>query len=215
MAIKDSAKTILCFGDSNTWGANPKDGLRYPRSIRWPSALQKLLGNSYEVISEGLCGRTLVASDPATPHRAGITHLRAILESASPVSLVIIMLGTNDIKSMYGLTAQTIAKHLDKTIDLIRRSKVGGKKKADILVICPPPPVTPRSGRIDPRMARWPKIFRLLPALYVAVAKKRHCTYLNAGDYIASSTVDGYHLDAKAHLKLARAIAARVRKMKS
>lgn len=63
--IKTSAKTILCYGDSNTWGNVPSSFLRYPRDVRWPAVLQNLLGEDYEVISEGLCGRTLKSE--ATP----------------------------------------------------------------------------------------------------------------------------------------------------
>jgi lysophospholipase L1-like esterase len=214
MAVKDSAKTILCFGDSNTWGANPKDGSRYPRSIRWPSALQKMLGDNYEVVSEGLCGRTLVAKDPAKAHRTGITHLRALLESCDPLDLIIVMLGTNDIKRLYGLTAKDIAIHLEQAIKLIKDKQLGLLKRPAILIICPPSPVTPASGRIDPTMSRWPNIFSILPALYEKVAAKYGSSYLNAGKYISSSMIDGYHLDARAHLTLAKIIAVRVKKLR-
>lgn len=214
MTVTSSTKTILCFGDSNTWGANPKDGSRYPRGIRWPSALQKILGSKYEVISEGLRGRTLVAHDIAKPHRTGITHLRALIESADPLDLVIIMLGTNDIKSIHSLAPKDIAKHLEKTIQLIRDRKIKLQERPQILIICPPSPVNPKSGRLDSRMARWPEFFSLLPKLYEQVAKKYKCSFINAGDHISSSRNDGYHLDSDAHLKLAKAVAAQIRKMK-
>jgi lysophospholipase L1-like esterase len=214
MTIRNSVKTILCFGDSNTWGANPKNGSRYPRNIRWPSALQKSLGKNYEVISEGLCGRTLVVTDPAKPHRTGITHLRAFLDSNDPLDLVVIMLGTNDIKSMYGLNAKDIARDLEQTIRLIRDKKIGLQKQPAILIVCPPSPTNPKSGHIDPRMARWPKIFSVLPSLYEKMAKKYRCAYIKAGDYISSSAIDGYHLDPKSHLILARTIAEKIRKMR-
>ena len=120
MIIKDEAKTILCYGDSNTWGAIPSSDERYQRSIRWPSALQNLLGSEFEIISEGLPGRTLVAHDPNKPHRTGITHLQTFLESSEPLSLVIIMLGTNDVKGIYNLSAADIAEHLNQTIKFIK-----------------------------------------------------------------------------------------------
>ncbi|MDP3962781.1 MAG: GDSL-type esterase/lipase family protein, partial [bacterium] len=107
--LKDSAKTILCYGDSNTWGAIPSAGQRYPRSVRWTGVLQNLLGDDYEVLSEGLCGRTFVASDPAKSHRIGITHLQALLETHDPIDFLIIMLGTNDVKSTYNLSPEDIA----------------------------------------------------------------------------------------------------------
>ena len=51
-------KKIICYGDSNTFGYNPKDGSRFDENIRWTSLLQKNLGVEYEVINEGMCDRT-------------------------------------------------------------------------------------------------------------------------------------------------------------
>ncbi len=79
MDIKDSAKTIVCYGDSNTWGAIPRSNDRYPRSSRWTDILQKLLGGDYEVINEGLCGRTFAVSNDLKPHKSGINYLQIIL----------------------------------------------------------------------------------------------------------------------------------------
>lgn len=207
--IKDSAKTILCFGDSNTWGENPETGERHPRSVRWPSVLQKLLGDDYEVISEGLPGRTLVAHDLQKPHRTGITHLRALIESHNPIDWVIIMLGTNDAKKKFKLSAKDISEHLEQTIKLIR--DINLKKIPKVLIVCPPPPVVPDNGEIDPRMVHAPEIFKSLPLLYKSIAKKHGCDFLNAGNYISSSKIGGYHLDADAHIKLAEVVANAVK----
>lgn len=46
-------KTVLCYGDSNTYGYVPETGLRYPREVRYPGRLQLLLGEEYCVIEEG------------------------------------------------------------------------------------------------------------------------------------------------------------------
>lgn len=198
-------KTILCYGDSNTWGNVPRSDERYPRDIRWPGALQNLLGKDYEVVSEGLCGRTLVAADPAKPHRTGITHLQAIVESADPIDGIVIMLGTNDVKNTYDLTPAEIAGHLLQTIELIRNIK-DLEKNPKILVVCPPPVIVPETNDLDPRMMPGLEAFKILPNLYKEVAQRHDCSFLNAADYISSSKIDGYHLDAEAHLKLADVI---------
>ncbi len=203
--IKNSAKTILCYGDSNTWGNIPRSDDRYPRDIRWPGALHNLLGENYEVISEGLCGRTLVAADPAKPHRTGITHLQAILESADPIDVLIIMLGTNDVKSTYKLTPAEIAGHLLQTIEFVRGVK-DLEKVPKILVVCPPPVIIPETNDLDPRMISGLEVFKILPDLYKEVAQRHDCSFINAGDHISSSKVDGYHLSKEAHLKLADVI---------
>ncbi len=203
MNIDDKAKTVICYGDSNTWGAIPgTDDERHPRSIRWPYTLQALLGSNYEVISEGLPGRTLVAHDPEKAHRTGITHLDSILRSADPVSLVVIMLGTNDVKKLYNLSAEDIAQHLSQTIELINAFD----KDIEVLVVCPPSPNFGSSDSVEPRMVRGPEIFKTLPGLYRQVAQKYRVGFLDAGEHIASSKIDGYHLDADMHVKLAKSI---------
>jgi lysophospholipase L1-like esterase len=202
----DSAQTILCYGDSNTWGHIPKTDNRYPRSVRWPGALQKLLGDEYEVISEGLCGRTLVAEDPDKRHRTGITHLQSILESADPIDWIVIVLGTNDAKTSYGLSAEQIAQHLEQTILFIKNPEIDLAKIPKIVVVCPPPVIVPESGVLEDRMVNAPDLFRSLPFLYREVAERNDCVFVNAGDHVSSSPIDGYHLDEGGHIKLAEVI---------
>ena len=65
-------KNILCYGDSNTWGFIPVEGERYPRSIRWPGAMQALLGEGYHVMECGLNGRTSAYDNPYAPMMNGM-----------------------------------------------------------------------------------------------------------------------------------------------
>jgi lysophospholipase L1-like esterase len=211
--ISDSAKIILCYGDSNTWGYNPSADDRFPRSVRWTGALQRLLGDEYEVISEGLCGRAFVAEDPKKPHRTGITHLQSIVESADPADLVMIMLGTNDIMTTYNLSPEQIAEHLQQTVDLIRNPKLEIGKQPKILIICPPPVIFPANGELDKRMVDGPQKCKVLPDLYESVAKKNGCEFIDAGKYTSFGTVDGYHFDESGHRKLAETLASWIQKM--
>lgn len=178
--MKDSAKTILCYGDSNTWGAVPNSDDRYPRSVRWPGALQGLLGEEYEVISEGLNGRTMVVVDPVKPYRTGITHLQSILQSADPIDTVIVMLGTNDIKNTYNLSPKQIAEHLEQTISMIIENDVI-ESVQQIIIVCPPSIIHPEVGNLDERVVRGIELFNVLPSLYKEVAEKHGCEFLNAG----------------------------------
>ena len=204
--IKDLAKTILCYGDSNTWGNVPRSDERYPRSVRWPGALQNLLGDDYEVVSEGLCGRTFAAEDLQKPHRTGITHLRAILESADPIEYVIVMLGTNDVKTTYNLSAEIIALHLEETIKVIQNSDADLENIPKKLIVCPPAVIVPETNDLDERMINGIELFKQLPDMYKEVAQRYGCEFVNAANHISSSKVDGYHLDAAAHVKLAEVI---------
>ena len=91
-------KTIVCFGDSNTWGYIPVTGHRLDYSKRWPGAMSYILGNSYKVEEEGVNGRTTCFEDPIYPKRCGTEFFEEVLLTNYPVDLVIIMLGTNDSK---------------------------------------------------------------------------------------------------------------------
>ena len=203
MEIKDSAKTIVCYGDSNTWGCFPNVG-RYDRSLRWPNILQGLLGSEYEVISEGLPGRTFVAVDSERPFLTGITHLKSIINTHNPIDLMIVMLGTNDLKALYNLSAEDIADHLEQTILFIK------KDIQNILIICPTEVIIPEHNDLDLAFTRSPEISKKLPPLYKAVAEKNNCGFINAGDYVTSSKVDGFHLDSGAHAILADIISRHI-----
>ncbi len=207
MNTNDSAKTIVCYGDSNTWGRVPKAG-RYPRSVRWTGVLQNLLGNEYDVIGEGVGGRTFVAVDPENTWRTGITHLKSILRNNIPIDLMIVMLGTNDVKDKFNLEAEDIAEHLQRTIDLIRTEEI-----KNILIVCPPNFVTPESGIPDPRFTGGSEKMKKLPKLYKEVADKNGCGFVDAGEHITSSKIDGFHFAPEAHAKLAEVLKTEVLKI--
>ena len=101
MNTNPDAQRIVCYGDSNTWGDAPLENRRFNPKERWTGLLQDKLGKDYEVIEEGLCGRTFKAVEIGKEYRVGLTHLKAILSTHEPISYVIVMLGTNDLKSTF------------------------------------------------------------------------------------------------------------------
>ena len=118
-------RTIVCFGDSNTHGADPSGAGRMSREVRWPRVMAKALGDGFEVIEEGLNGRATVFESPLAPGRNGLPYLTPCLLSHTPVDLVTIMLGTNDLKSAYGLTAPEISGGAGVLVDAARSSLSG------------------------------------------------------------------------------------------
>ncbi len=138
-------KNILCFGDSNTWGAIPikEQGkiFRYPYEARWTTVLQNTLGSEYRVVAEGLNARTTAFDDEIEGrHKNGERHLFTCLESHMPLDLVIIMLGTNDVKSRFAKSSWDIACGAGRLLDIINhppKPLVGGTPKR--LLISPPP----------------------------------------------------------------------------
>ena len=114
-------KQILCFGDSNTYGLIPgTTNQRYGWGTRWTSILDdKVRTKGYRVIEEGLCGRTTVFDDPFRTERRGTEMLPAILESHRPVDTIVLMLGTNDCKSVYSATPEVIGQGIEQLLDQI------------------------------------------------------------------------------------------------
>ncbi len=200
--MNTNPKTIVCYGDSNTWGDVPNENERHPANVRWVGVLQNILGNDYDVVNEGLCGRTFIVEEEGKSHRVGITHLKSILSTNDPIDIITVMLGTNDLKKVFNLTAEEIADHLRQIIQLIQKEDV---KK--IIIICPAPVVEPNNVEFDDSFIDAPATSILLPPLYEKVAEELGCLYINAGDFISLENTDGYHLDVEHHKILGEKIA--------
>jgi len=132
-----SAKTVLCFGDSNTYGTKPDRSGRYEAHQRWTGILQQQLGEDYYVIEEGLGGRTtdLDHFNPQKPSRNGFEYFKACLDSHAPLDIVIIMLGTNDLKTVYDRSARDVAQALKQYPEYVRAFYESQKLQAPKIII--------------------------------------------------------------------------------
>jgi lysophospholipase L1-like esterase len=204
-------KTVLCYGDSNTWGSDPETGGRFGHDVRWPGVLRRALGDGYWVIEEGLGGRTTVRDDPIEgAHKNGRTYLRACLESHRPIDLMTIMLGTNDLKARFAASASDIAQGAASLAEEALRSGCGPGGGAPVVVLVSPPSL----GRLTDMAEMFEgatEKSRLFPGHYRRFAEQYGCGFLDASEVIASSDLDGIHLAAGEHRKLGEAVAARVR----
>ncbi len=203
-------KNILCFGDSNTWGLNPVDASRHDRATRWPGVLAARLGDDYHVIEEGLAGRTTVRDDPNEAHKNGLTYLPPCLESHQPLDLVVLMLGTNDLKHRFALSPRTVATSVQVLIDTVLSSPYGGNCKVPQVLLMAPPHVVGLTALTEMFVGAEEKSLGLAP-LYAAVAHECGCHFLDAGPVAPVSPLDGVHLDSESHTRLAEAVAIRVR----
>jgi len=210
-------KTVLCFGDSNTWGAVPLVSFaeirRYGPDVRWGSVMRSVLGPEYWVVEEGLSGRTTVWPDPIEgEYRSGKSYLLPCLESHSPIDLVVPLLGTNDLKHKFGLSAWDIAQGAATLIDVIQRSGSGpGNSAPKVLLVCPPP--VAKLTLFADMFAGSIEKSREMAVHYAKVATERHADFLDAGQHIVSSEIDGIHFDAAEQQKLGRAAADKVKVM--
>lgn len=212
--MNDKEKSVMCFGDSNTWGCDPAGGPRFDRGTRWPCILQETLGTGYHVVEEGLCGRTTVWDDPVEGDKNGLRHLTPLIQSHEPLDLVILMLGTNDLKGRFSVSALDVGNSIGRLVKATRECKYPFTGLApEILVICPPPFADLSQTEFKDMFIGGEEKSRQIGPAVREYCRKNQIPMLNAGDVIRSSTRDGIHLDAPEHRKLGEAVAAEVRKL--
>lgn len=204
-------RSILCFGDSNTYGAVPtlaRTGRhRFAPERRWPGIMRRQLGSGWEVIEEGHPSRTTVHDDPIEgPHKNGLRALPISLESHMPLDAVILMLGTNDLKHRFAVTASDIADSIEVLVRLIQRSEAGPAGTAPAILLAAPPPMQEIDWLGEMFLGGAAKS-RQLPALIKAVAKRTGISFLDAGTLVETSAIDGIHLDSDAHRLLGTELA--------
>ena len=207
-----NTKTILCYGDSNTWGWNPATQDRYARDERWPGVLRRELGEGYLVIEEGLNGRTTVWDDPIEGYKSGKEYLIPCLETHRPIDLVAIMVGTNDLKVRFSLSAYDIANGAGVLVDIVQKSEAGpGGSAPKVLLMAPPPlgKLTEFAEMFEGAEAKS----RKFSEHYRRVAEEYGCAFLDTSEVIVSSDIDGVHLELSEHRKLVKAVAALVKEI--
>lgn len=202
-------KTILCYGDSNTWGYDPKLKSRLGKDERWGGVLRNDLGDEFWVIEEGQGGRTTVWDDPIEGEKNGKKYLTPCLESHCPIDLVVLLLGTNDLKHRFSLTAYDIAKGAGTLVEIIKNSKTGPDKHGPQVLLLAPPPVS-RLTELREMFKGSEEKSRLLGHYYRRVAEEQQCYFLDTAEVIVSSDIDGIHFEKSEHQKLGKAVAAKV-----
>ena len=208
-------RTVLCFGDSNTWGFIPgTDCERYLPEVRWPGVMAAALGNGYRVIEEAQNGRMTAWDDPVSPfiNKCGATHLPVVLESQKPIDLAILMLGTNDLKNHMGHNAWAIADGMGALVDIVLASDAGPTKRPPRVLVVSPVPVNaegvcPFSHLFDLAAP----LSRELAAAYREIAETRGVEFFDAGAHASCPPTDCIHIDAEGHASIGAAMAEKVR----
>lgn len=215
-------KNILCFGDSNTFGFDTKTYIkdtsinaRFTKDKRYTGLLQNILGKEYYIIEEGLCGRTTVSNDPLHSHLAGIDMLSPLLKTHYPLDLLIIMLGTNDVKERFCLSPENISLGLLRLIKEAKNCEFAWRTKPNILIMTP--------LAIDKRYeesfvgATMGKNCAIksseLANFYKDIASKENCAYLDLNKIkgMKMNDIDFMHLDEESHKILGNTLAELVK----
>ena len=203
---------VLCFGDSLTWGWNPVDRGRYPFEKRWTGILQKELGINFHIIEEGLNGRTTIWDDPIEGEKNGKKYLIPCLESHQPLDLVIIMLGTNDLKLRFNKSAFEIAAAADSLAQIVQKSRTGRNYQSPEVLLISPPPLGKLTNWEEMMEGGYEKS-KKLAQYYEMFAKDNQYHFLNAGEFVKTSDLDGLHWEEGENLKFGKAIADKVKQL--
>jgi lysophospholipase L1-like esterase len=196
-------KRILCYGDSNTWGQSDHE-TRIDDAKQWPIILQESLGGAYRIIQEGLGGRVAGSFENEKPRYNGQDSFEVVYHSASPVDLVIIALGTNDLKDKYRRTAQNIANDLlwyEKAIGGM--SRLSERKNTKLLYICPAN-FTVSNGYFEASQQLRSTLIEQMRGFEMPI--------LEFDNLVMGS--DGVHYAESAHKEVAKSIGQKIKEMK-
>ena len=216
MTTNPNATTVLCYGDSNTWGQKPDKSGRFPVNIRWTGRLQQKLGDDFYVIEEGLSSRTTDLDYEKKPGRNGKTYLTPCLQSHNPIDIIILMLGTNDLKIEFNRSLDDIANATKGLIEDIREnSYTKNNEPPKVLLVSP--------IHINNKAQYFQKLYgnvfydaesvarsRDLAGVLSMVAKETGSFFLDASSVSAAGD-DGIHFSKAAHIALADALIKEVR----
>ncbi|MDY3729171.1 MAG: GDSL-type esterase/lipase family protein [Candidatus Choladocola sp.] len=219
-------KRILCYGDSNTHGCNPawvaeweddlSKGVRFSKEERWTGILQEKLGGEYEIIEEGLPGRTTVFADPVYPYFDGRATVLPVILSQSPIDLVVLMLGTNDLKVTFTPSEDVAARAMEELLKVLMNPYIWEHRKVPKILIVSP--VSIRDNIADSHF--WGmydlesvRLSKELARIYEPLSKRYGCEFMDAAQYAEASLLDSIHMDAENHEKLAEALCQKIKEI--
>ncbi len=195
LSVKVNMKKIICYGDSNTFGFNPKDGSRFDENTRWTSVLQNNIGTEYKVINEGMCNRTGFVNNPDGFIFSGAKHFAEFVSKLKNTDILILWIGTNDLMFQYNINIETVENGLKNLIEL-------AKTKAKRVIIIPSVILDKNilkgyfSDRFDETSI---KKSNEIVAVYKKLAKIYYCEYFDVNDFVRAYDIDGLHYDEASH----------------
>lgn len=199
-------KNILCYGDSNTWGCKPGILTRHPADVRWTGIVQKELGSDYNIIENGINGRSTVWDDPANQCRNGLSGLGYALYSAKPLDIVVLMLGTNDLNYTdaqgYYLGIKLLAQRILQANTAYPGTSDVFSGKPRLLLVSPIRVTEDRPSYGEScKFAHYTQL----------VAEELDVPWLDAALYANPSPLDGCHMDEENHRLLGKALAEKLK----
>lgn len=213
-------KRILCYGDSNTWGYMPDIGTRYAQNIRWPGIVSNVLGNSYEVVEDSISGRTTIFDDPYISYRNGKIGLGYALAAHAPLDLVILSLGTNDLKYVDAIASY---KGLDELLRLLENADSCFPLPGNVqnfpnglkVLVISPIHLHPQLDTLRPESSFRGKHGESLKfaQYYKKIVEAHGAYFLDAAEYAEPSMVDCVHMSPASHRALGNEVVKKVKEI--
>lgn len=208
-------KRILCYGDSNAWGHIPASGRRYPDDVRWPGVAAQILGDEYRIIEDSISGRTTVYEDPHLIGRNGCDCLKYSLLAHLPIDLMIIALGSNDLKFT---DADGSKKGLITLVDSVLNAEQLYNLNAPLFVdekrilLVGPPYINGEIESLRPAhsLAHAAEESHRLSGRIEQAAAEKGCWFVDLSPVAYPSTADCLHLSPEAHRKVGEVMAAKI-----
>ncbi|OCA87923.1 hypothetical protein A8F94_08825 [Bacillus sp. FJAT-27225] len=211
-------RRIVCFGDSNTWGFDAKSQERFPEGVRWTSLLAEKLGEQFQVVEEGLSGRTAVIDDPLFEGLNGLNYIHPCLMSHAPLEMVIIMLGTNDTKERFHFTSYNIAQGIARLAKKAKSTPAGINGEGPNVLVIAPPPIGKEyfDTEVGKSMGKGCDIKSAELSLHLAeLLQLEEIDFLDTKGMVPMNTVDFMHLDEEGHKLLAELVFNKLKTMLS
>ena len=212
-------KNILCFGDSNTWGYDPATQTRFSKDIRWTGVLQQLLGSKYNVIEEGLNGRTTNVNEKQDhgmgyfrPFRSAMDLLSVLIETNSPLDLIIVMLGTNDLKTNFNQSSEMIAKNMRLVCESIIDNDYFQSKS---IILVSPTHINEESPNLLDSFIGTTQASQSFSNSYRKISDDLDLYFLDASESVKTNKIDGLHWDAMQHSDFANSLFNKIKKVYS
>jgi lysophospholipase L1-like esterase len=208
----DGLISVLCYGDSNTWGYDATTEGRFGRWERWPGVLQRALGDGVHVVEEGLGGRTTIFDVPGEADRNGLVPFAMLLESHAPLDALVIALGVNDV-FLPGIGAHWAARGVATLVQLAQSSGAGRDDRSPAILVVAPPPIGPLPPDDESGAPAARDESRRFAAEYEAAVRDLGVTVLDLDGVCEPTPEDGIHFDRAAHEAIGLAVAERVRSL--
>ena len=212
-------KNILCFGDSNTWGYDPSTQRRFSKDIRWTGVLQQLLGSKYNIIEEGLNGRTTNVNEKQDhglgyfrPFRSAMDLLSVLIETNSPLDLIIVMLGTNDLKTNFNQSSEMIAKNMRLVCESIIDNDYFQSKS---IILVSPTHINEESPNLLDSFIGTTQASQSFSNSYRKISDDLDLYFLDASESVKTNKIDGLHWDAMQHSDFANSLFNKIKKVYS